>query len=189
MSTARLSGKIEGEATFKQLAEFIDITEEDCSLCKVHEAAYTLLSDGISCPFCGQFHKEYSENWFSEDLTPDTVVGETNGSDTEQKIRKWIVLQCQSCNEHFALVPTKIIYNANHDVYYTGGKDYTPDMFEKAVEDIWKEAEANIKKSIEQYTTRIKAGEELDPSYPATWCKRDVTASIAKYLYEHGFKK
>jgi hypothetical protein len=147
-----------------------------CSICKVHEEAYNKIENQYVCK-CGTVLYDLNEN---EDWT---VVGEANYYDKEHEINKYIVLECYECGKRYALIPTEVIYNANHDIYYTGGKNYL-------IEDISEERiKKGIMKNIEQYTKRIKAGENLDSWNLYTWISYELEHIIAEYLYEKGFKK
>ncbi len=152
---------------------------EDCLLCKTHEEAYKKIPDGIVCPYC-KHNNEYV------DISDYTVVGMTNSYDPEQSIAKYPVFTCIECGEHIALIPEKVNYNGNHDVYYTGGNDYLNDDDENK---IFTEAQEKIEASLNQWKERIAAGEKLEAFYPALWIKRDITHAIASYLYEKGLKK
>lgn len=150
----------------------------ECLLCATHEKANETITDGVVCPYCGHNHTHFNFDNFS-------VVGMANYYDPNQKIGKFIVDNCENCNESFALMPEKIHYNGNHDVYYTGGKDYLEDDENK----IFLEAKKRIEKSLKQWVDRYEKGEKLDPMYPALWIKRDITHAIASYLFEKGYKK
>ena len=84
------------------------------------------------------------------------------------------------------MIPEKITWNANHDVYYTGGKDYLNEDDENK---IFLNAQKEIEKDLKNWIERYNQGEKLDASYPALWIKRDITHAIAAYLFEKGYKK
>ena len=155
------------------------INDTDCALCVTHERAYKKISDGIVCPYCGHNHKNI-------EIKDYTVVGMANYYDPDHKIGKFPVFQCEKCTEFFALMPEKIFWNTNHDVYFTGGGDYLQDEDETEIFSI---AQSKIKASLRQWVERYEKGEKLDPSYPALWIKRDITHAIASYLFEKGLKK
>ena len=157
-------------------------TKEDgeCLLCLTHERAYNIIKIGLVCPYCNTKHPY--------DITDDdyAVVGMINSYSPEDNIEKLITIKCFECGEYFSLFPEKIDYNANHDVYYTGGKNYLNDDDENQ---IFLEAQKLIEKSLRQWKDRYEKGEKLDEHYPALWIKRDITSAIAKYLYEKGLKR
>ena len=152
----------------------------ECLLCLTHDLAQDKIETGLVCPYC---NAKYYYGITDEDYT---VVGMANYYSPEYNIEKLITIQCSGCGKYFSLFPEKINYNANHDVYYTGGKDYLNDDDENQ---IFLEAQKAIEKSLKQWKDRYKAGQKLDESYPALWIKRDITNAIAKYLYEKGLKK
>lgn len=152
----------------------------ECLLCLTHELAHEKIEIGLVCPYCNVKHS------YNIEKNDYAVVGMANYYSPNDKIEKYITLQCVKCNKFFSLIPEKINYNANHDVYYTGGKDYLNDDDENK---IFLEAQKLIEKSLKQWKDRYEAGEKLDESYPALWIKRDITEAIASYLYEKGFKK
>lgn len=153
--------------------------ENECVLCATHEDAYKKIPDGIVCPYCEHNH-EHAE------IKNYTVVGMTNGYEPDDKISKLPVMTCDKCDEYFALMPEKINYNANHDVYYTGGGNYLNNDDENK---IFLVAQKKIEASLTQWVERYDKGEKLDPSFPALWIKRDITHAIASYLFEKGLKK
>lgn len=83
-------------------------------------------------------------------------------------------------------MPQKVSWNANHDVYYTGGRVYLDDAKEL---ELFKKVETEIAKSLQQWIDRYEAGEKLKPSYPALWMKRDIQECLAAFLFEKGLKK
>jgi hypothetical protein len=152
----------------------------ECLLCLTHDLAQDKIDVGLVCPYCTAKHHY--------DITDEdyVVVGMTNSYSPEDKIEKFITIKCYECGEYFSLFPEKINYNANHDVYYTGGKNYLNDGDENQ---IFLEAQKAIEKSLKQWKDRYEKGEKLDEFYPALWIKRNITSAIAKYLYEKGLKK
>lgn len=91
----------------------------------------------------------------------------------------------------FAMMPVPIEWNANHDIHITGGKhylltqediDFAASVFEK------------IKPSIQQYIRRKlnpkdDVDKRLNENKVLLWCRQDVDAAFATWLYEHGMKK
>lgn len=165
----------------KDLKGLNDITEDECGLCAIHELADKQILPSISCPYCEQLnhHVRFNERDF-------IVVGESNTSDEEENIGKFISFRCIECGEYIALMPVKINWNANHDIYYTGGKHYLNDDDEHA---IFMDCQKEMQRLISEWWGRIKNGEPLQEWNLALWIKRRITESIAKYLYEKGLKK
>jgi hypothetical protein len=156
-----------------------EITEEDCGVCKLHEEAYKVLKP--ICPHC-------NEHIILDGVLEDTievdsisVVGETNGYSTDQNVELMPIRKCTKCNKYIAFKLIPIIYNANHDIYYTGGKDYTV-----VGEDI--KMNDRMKYLIKNYTERLKAGENLDSWNLTYWLEGEMQHQIAEILYKKGLK-
>lgn len=156
--------------------------QDDCTICKLHELAAANIPN-YECPWCGSFNFREDQN--TEGLHP---VGESNSVDLKNKIYMSHVLQCNKCSNRFALIPEKISWNANHDIYYTGGKDYIPiNMMETTLD---QDMEKIIKSSVEQFVRRVSEGEKnLSAWNLAIWVSRDIAGYVTKWLYEHGYKK
>lgn len=104
-------------------SEFIDCTQEElnekakesgknCTSCFLHDEAYNKLPEGVLCPHCSTYIDLYLY------LPKLFVVSEDNGDNINQRFRKLPVYKC-SCGKMIALYPIEIIYNANHQIYYT----------------------------------------------------------------------
>lgn len=158
----------------------VNIPEEECGVCYLHERAHEKLPKSILCPYA-----ECGKEIYYRDLntTRDVViVGETNGYDAEENITRMIVEECPHCKKPIMFRPMPVIYNGNHDIYYTGGKKYIPE----------KHGEFNLPQSMKDkiinYHERVKAGENLEPWNLILWLERDVEAMVAEKLYEIGLK-
>lgn len=156
----------------------------DCGLCLAHEGARQELA-GVVCPnpYCdGVLHLGGDENL---NLTME-AVGETNISNAEgEPLVLALIGSCPKCSEPFALFPFSIMYNANHDVYYTGGSSYVPCMDENSR----KTLRETFKPKIENWYFRKQQGEKLRASDLALWLERDAAHFVAETLYIHGDKK
>jgi hypothetical protein len=161
-----------------------DIPENECECCCLHKKAYEILKDEILCPKCNQPLEEGGAGYDGY-----VVVGEGNYYNREHKIGKYPILSCNNCGsdyrEIYALMPIPIIYNGNHDIFYTGGKDYLIEDTDKINQSI----KEKILPSIEQYTNRIKSGENLESWNLLTWIQYKIEHVIAEFLYENGYKK
>jgi predicted RNA-binding Zn-ribbon protein involved in translation (DUF1610 family) len=162
--------------------EALKINKEECLVCKVHEIAAEKIPNAIKCPNCGTYNTLHQLLGYDLDYKY-SVVGEVNYIEDEmqQNIEKYLVGNCIGCGKYIALISTEIIYNGNHGILYTGGKDY---LINDDLEDFSK-----IKSSVEQYTRRIKDGEALNPDNLLSWMRGDIESIIATYLYKNGFKK
>lgn len=145
------------------------ITEDDCELCEVHKIADKVLNEveNPRCPLC-----------HSIDLTPLGFypVGEVNGIDPESRITKEFVSSCNVCSGYSIAAQRPITYNANHDVYYTGGDNYSPDWYESR-----SELQEMMLPKIENYLERVAAGEKaLQPWNLAMWLSGGVAHLLAR---------
>lgn len=149
---------------------------DDCGVCILHQKAYEKMQkEMVYCPFCFK-DQTYCADW--------KIVEETNSYHAEEKIKILPVKMCIYCNEYFSLMPTKIIYNSNHDIYYPGGKTFLTDDA-----DLNQELKESILEPIEQYTQRLRAGEKIEPWSLAWWISSAIESAVAKYLYEKLNKK
>lgn len=154
--------------TYKEIVESIttEPDEDTCELCEVHKQAFKLLQEELPCPYCGKdlLMEHYS---FTE-----AVVGETNGCDENETLEIRQVGQCRYCQQYLMLSLKPIIYNGNHDIYYTGGKRYlTKPDFELFKEEI-QEAGKEMAELAEQYRVRRLQGEDLNETHMKLWLKR-----------------
>jgi DNA-directed RNA polymerase subunit RPC12/RpoP len=154
-----------------------EIPEDECSVCYLHEIAYKKISNYIPCPHC-KVNIDVDTMYSNIETI---VVGDHNGYTVGENIQTMPYLNCPHCDKPIAFKPIPIIYNSNHDIYYTGGKHYLTGEKPKLND--------KIKASIIQYTDRIKAGESLEPWNLETWIKYDIEELIATYLYENGLKE
>jgi len=155
---------------------------EDCDVCETHSIAYDKIKNGIICPYCNELN-EFKNLTFNDD--DYIVVGEENIYEPDHEINKYISFQCLKCGEDIILIPEKVIYNANHDIFYSGGKSYLND---KDCDYIFDDIQKEIEISIRNYTERILSGEKLDSFYPALWSRREIEKCIADYLFKKGIK-
>ena len=158
-----------------------------CHICYTHEKAYEKFENmpftntpvSAVCPNCGEHYMIPYEL---------QVVSEVNYSNPDGEIGYYSVFNCDKCGKYFAYIPHEISYNGNHDIFYTGGRDYLEnDEHIKLKKQIFDA----IKPSIEQYIRRVVDEHEryLDINNILTWCGRDVEHTIANWLYEHNLKK
>ena len=168
--------------------EYLDETDNPvgCEICYTHAKAYEKFSEdyttGIEmlplCPICGE-HMTHEDS---------QVVSEVNYSNPDGEIGYYPVFYCHSCQEYFAYMPTQISYNANHDIYYTGGRRYIEDANQKKlVKDVFEA----IKPNIEQYIRRVVDEKEKGLSLwnVQLWSERAVEDAVANWLYENKLKK
>ena len=173
----------------KDIIKAVDCPEEECNICHLHKKAEKLLQDRnvvkITCPHCNESIDCDWDNFdpYGHDIQ---IVGETNMNmyDDNEEINACPIGQCSKCGERFAFMPTPIIYNANHDIYYTGGKhDLTKSIDNKKIKE-------SILPLIKNYTDRIKSGEKtLNENNLYTWIEYEIEHLIAEYLYDNGLKR
>ncbi len=151
--------------------------EDDCSSCYAHsKASETLDSDHFACPWCSTPQPWGSVNYYSD----MTTVSHDN-TDAPQPLVKRPVMECSACGKHIALQPDRVIWNANHDIWYTGGPTYITGRI-----DYWSD---EAKSQVEQFVRRVKAGERLDASHLRMWLGYAFDHGIAKWLYDRGYKR
>ena len=156
----------------KFLEEHGPLDADACDLCALHDMfrdAHSL--DIYECPKCD------GEIWLENAIT--FPVGGHNGVDDNENIFLAPIVACTNCSATIAFIPTAIIWNANHDVYYTGGTHYLTDDFVLGKE---------LLPTLEQYKRRIQAGEELSAELLNLWIKQAVEEAVAKFLVDKGLK-
>ena len=121
--------------------EYIDEKGEEvgCEICYTHKKAYEYFDNDLNpenmqeipvprCPVCGKpMIRRYS--WISDG---NAVVSEVNYSNPEGNIGLYSIWECETetcinrygITQIYDLMPIPIGWNANHDIYYTGGKNY-----------------------------------------------------------------
>ena len=160
--------------------EMHDDPEGECTVCHVHKLAYKSIPNDhtIRCPHC---HKHVCVGLES------TVVGEANFYDPDHSIDRYPVGTCPECGATIMPRPEIISHNANHDIYYTGGREYLEhDVASKIlIDSVFEE----LKKQANNFITRRDAGEKLEPWHIATWSKGVIEEAVAKYLFDKGYKK
>lgn len=197
----------------KDIINADEIDEEECSICKTHETAYKffnnlfkkeldnewsdnkssfcndnqifseeeMIDKSILCPIC---NKPMTKGYSSYDRA---VVTWDNGTNSEGDVGYYHIYECKHCKKPFAMMPTEVHYNANHDIFYTGGKYFLSYSDEEILKEKIKD---KMLSSIEQYTRRIKAGESgIDSWNLNVWLQGDIEHAIAEFLYEAGYKK
>lgn len=156
------------------------IKSDDCDLCMLHTKVKKdfPIQSLFECPHCGKDQERYCT-----DFDEFTVVGETNVADPKEQIGLYPKFECGFCGGHIALMPVAILWNANHDIFYTGGKRTLPDWYKED------ELIKAMMPSAEQFVRRLKAGEKLEAWTVACWLSRDAQKYLAGKLYEAGLKK
>lgn len=147
-----------------------------CGLCKIHEIVSKLKDTAeifFDCPFC---QKEVAVNSYDFEVVP---VGETNSIDPDEDIAMLPVKTCDHCGEYIALMPKKIIWNANHDIYYTGGKKYLQNWY------VENDLISRMRIPAKNFLDRLKAGEtQLNEWHISCWLAREAEHYLAEKLFE-----
>lgn len=180
-----------------------DGNEIGCKICHTHEKAFEILSKKQVtskgkvlplCPKCGNVLSPLSDSGYEYG-----TVSEVNYSNPDGEIGLYEFYHCDVCLEdsklstqqNYALMPIRIVHNANHGIHYTGGRDYAEDEdIEKLIDAIFE----GMKGSIQQYVERKLNPKNdfdkmLDMSNVMLWSKRDVESAVCNWLYERGLKK
>ena len=159
-----------------------------CEICYTHIKAYDYfkskshVKELISSPICPNCKKQMILE------ADDVVVGEVNYSDPKNKIYYTNIYKCEECDKEICLLPNDVEYNGNHDIYYTGGRDYLNDdnKLKSLLEDITK----RINVQVTDYVTRKLAGEDTLSEWNIRyWCSGEIEKAICNFLYEAGVKK
>lgn len=148
------------------------------------------------CPECGKPLSPGANHGYAPDGYVTVTEGNFSQPDGEVSLCQAWYCENEKCpsEEHqylFAMMPIPIVWNANHDIHYTGGKSYLLEAdAEKFAEDIFE----RFKPSIEQYVRRKLDPKDdmdrmIDMSNVLLWCERDVENAIATWMYERGLKK
>lgn len=190
------------------------VSEDDCDTCATHEAAYKFFKNKLREAFKEKWNEDTldfcnSNQIFSEEemigkavLCPvcnkpmtkgysgyenNVVITWDNGTNPDGEVGYYPIYECEHCEKPYALIPTQVHYNANHDIFYSGGKCFLNYDDEELLKSKVKD---KMLQSIEQYTRRIKDGEtSLDSWNLNYWLQGDIEHAIAEFLYEAGYKK
>lgn len=206
----------------KELVDFDNMSEEErndvgCGICHTHGVAWGELTkrqfshQGGSatkifisysafhplCPECGEplvggANHGYAPGGYA-------TVSEGNFVEPDGEISLCPLWHCQnekcSSKEHqylFATMPIPIVWNANHNIHYTGGRTYLlKEEDTKFAKSIFKAIEASIKQFVER---KLHPKDDGDRHLTVEdnlmlWCSRDIEEAYAKWLYDHGLKK
>lgn len=174
-----------------------------CEICYTHDKAYEFFKKDYKvdtivptpiCPYCGKY-LERRHNWTDED--GNSIVSEVNYSNPEGNIGFYSIWECKICKDKynndqiFALIPEPIVWNANHDIYYTGGKRYILDGQTHELVELIKN---KIMPQIMNYIRRVLHPENiydknLKEDNLKWWCSGELEHAVAEWMYNHGWKK
>ncbi len=177
-----------------------------CEICYTHEKAYKYFEEDernenmikISiprCPFCG---KRLIRRYYYTSMCGNAVVSEVNYSNPDGNIGFYSIWECETClnkynqcEQVFALMPEPIAYNANHDIYYTGGNRF---IESKELNELITLIKSKVIPSVVQYIKRVNHPEctidnMLSENNLKLWVSDDIEHAVAEWLYNHGWKK
>lgn len=166
------------------------VSEDECGSCATHESAYKFFKNKLTeedeetilCPVCNSPMVKGCSGY--EDKV---VLTWDNGTNPNGEVGYYPIYDCTHCKKPYALIPTQVHYNGNHDIFYTGGKRFLNYDDEELLKS---KVKNEMLKSIDQYTRRIKDGEtSLDSWQLNYWLQGDIEHAIAEFLYEAGYKK
>ena len=171
----------------KDIIELKDIPEEECDVCYLHEKAYeffenkNLNDDQEFCPCCNEPMDNYACGYEG-----NVTVGGHNEYTEDENIGYYKVYECNKCNKVFAMIPQEIKYNANHDIFYTGGNRFLSKTDE---DNLMSKIKEMMTETTKQFVDRVKDGEtnlsELNLQY---WNEGQLEHAISEFLYEKGLK-
>lgn len=171
----------------------IETLEDDvCKCCTLHEKAYkffkekqvdNLTEDTLDlCPICNERLDTTAYGYEGH-----IVVGGHNDYTENENIGYYSVRRCKHCDKEFAMMPIEIEYNANHDIFYTGGSYFLSETDEKLLMDKINEV---LIKTTKQFVKRVKNGEELLNDWNLQyWNRNALEHVISEFLFERGLKK
>lgn len=161
----------------KEFVEKYNVTIDDdsCKICTIHDEGHKHLKSPI-CPHCNGPIYNIEYEWSNADWH---VITDTNGYCPSEKINYAPTDICRSCGERVVFYPEPILYNGNHDIWYTGGSKYVPNI---EVKDFIKD---NFLKLINQFVERRDAGEKLDTKYLDMWLTYEAERILAEILTKH----
>lgn len=193
----------------KDIINLEEIDIDDCKVCRTHEAAYeffekkaredfencdTLFNNTnqifsneemynkvVYCPSCNKPLIKGSMSFERAVVTWDNCIN------PEGDIGIYDIYECRDCEKQFALMPIEIRYNANHDICYTGGKVFLSKSDEEILNS---KIKGKMLKSIEDYTERIRSGEDNLKAWNLNyWLEGDIEHAISEFLHDAGYKK
>ena len=168
------------------ISEIQNIDDEECDTCytfeKINERTKELRnkidSIGFICPLCGEV--------LEEETSETIAIMGTNFYNENHDVKLSKIYHCDKCNKLFYNNISEVIYNGNHDIYYTGANYY---LSREESDKISKQLSDLLTADIDQYTNRIKKGENLDSWNLKTWISHKIESLIADILDGKGLKE
>ncbi|MCM1531955.1 MAG: hypothetical protein NC114_06745 [Ruminococcus flavefaciens] len=172
------------------------LADSTCMCCQLNEDIYSFLSEfqsehAINCPRCG--------STIDTTMLEATPVQAANFYDPAHRVGIYPTCTCpnKDCGAVVALIPTEIEWNANHDVYYTGGASYMAGSYQpgSAAAEIQEIFEKKLWPDIKQFVERkLHPKDYMDEGLTTDfnlklWTERDFSAAMCEYWYKHGLKE
>jgi ribosomal protein L37AE/L43A len=123
-------------------------------------------------------------------LCDEKIVSEHHGIDENENIHRRSTITCESCGSFSVIRLEPIIWNANHDIYYTGGNYYLP--VREDGNQLSKQIKEAITPSIEQFFNRVTTKENHDgltPSNLVWWLQGEIEQVVARAIREMSAKR
>jgi hypothetical protein len=173
-----------------------NIEQDPCILCEISRQAIAKIPDEdcLRCPSC---HARIDPAalggaLFALGNGDIIVVGETNTISLDEHYHKAIRFDCLNCGKITAIRLDLVSWNANHDVYYTGGRSYVYNR-----NNIKTAIKEKLLPKIENYHDRIHSriknptdsfDRNLTPSSLLCWIEYEVEHIVAAALFEAGLQ-
>jgi len=149
-----------------------------CEVCEAHDRIMSVVHDDEAylCPHCEAPMVDFQMDVVTAEFCS---VSDHNGGNPDQKLRKRLVLNCRKCEKPIQIVLQPIMYNANHDIHYTGYNTYIP--IQNISDEVEKELKEILKPTVQQYHDRLLDGDlSLSPWNLNLWISRDIENVIIK---------
>lgn len=135
----------------KEIIKRADIPNDECEVCYLHDEAYKKIGKYLICPHCGEKIDGY--DYFIPEIDYYMVTEKSINNNLVKDTYYIPVETCPKCSKEIGFKLISIMYNANHDIYYTGSKYYMVDERPKL--------NKVVKEAIVEYTGEIRNGKSL----------------------------
>lgn len=159
----------------KEIIKKENIPDGECEVCYLYDEAYKILDGYLICPHCGEKIEEFK--YFIPEIDYYTVE-EKSTHGVVKGVHYIPVETCPKCSGKIGFKPIPIIYNANHDIYYTGGKHYMVNKRPKL--------NKKVKEAIVEYTNEIRNGKDLTALKDID---KDITQILKEFISDYKLKR
>lgn len=173
-----------------------------CHICYIHEKAYEKLHEdqriSVPVPHCPKCGKRLEQRYAWTDENYSAIVSEVNFHVEDGNIGYYTLFECPECKNKYgnemiyALIPIPVSWNANHDIYCTGGRKY---LIEKEHAELAKLLKEKIMPNIKQFVERkLDPKDGIDKNLSIDfnlniWTDYAIEEAVAEWLYKNGWKK